>query len=100
MIYCDGSLLELLRRLDDELRFLLITSYASAMPLKQRPDDAQEARLSGGAVLYIKAAATPHPKCVRCWHRREDVGQHAEHPQLCGRCVENVAGAGEQRRYA
>jgi isoleucyl-tRNA synthetase len=28
------------------------------------------------------------------------VGEHAEHPELCGRCVENVAGAGEHRHYA
>jgi isoleucyl-tRNA synthetase len=41
-----------------------------------------------------------HHKCVRCWHQRPDVGHHAEHPELCGRCVENVAGDGESRRYA
>jgi isoleucyl-tRNA synthetase len=99
-IYCEGSMLELLRRLHDELRFLLITSYACALPRGERPDDAQEARLPGGEMLYIKAAATPHPKCVRCWHHREDVGQYSEHPQLCGRCVENVAGGGEKRKYA
>ena len=29
-----------------------------------------------------------------------DVGMHAAHPQLCGRCVENVDGAGEIRHYA
>mgnify|MGYP000876315353 CR=1 FL=1 len=39
-------------------------------------------------------------KCVRCWHQREDVGQSSEHPELCGRCIENVAGAGEERRIA
>jgi isoleucyl-tRNA synthetase len=28
------------------------------------------------------------------------VGQHAEHEDLCGRCVENVNGAGEAREFA
>ena len=28
---------------------------------------------------------------------REDVGAHAKHPQLCGRCVSNVDGDGETR---
>jgi isoleucyl-tRNA synthetase len=28
------------------------------------------------------------------------VGRHAAHPELCGRCVENVDGPGETRRYA
>jgi len=42
----------------------------------------------------------PDDKCVRCWHQREDVGQSTEHPELCGRCIENVAGDGEERRLA
>jgi isoleucyl-tRNA synthetase len=29
-------------------------------------------------------------KCERCWHWETDVGSHAEHPTLCGRCVEAV----------
>ena len=37
-------------------------------------------------------------KCVRCWHRREDVGSNPEHPELCSRCVDNVDGPGESRR--
>ena len=28
------------------------------------------------------------------------VGDSDEHPELCGRCVENVAGSGEQRSFA
>ncbi|HEY5233561.1 MAG TPA: class I tRNA ligase family protein, partial [Verrucomicrobiae bacterium] len=29
-------------------------------------------------------------KCERCWHWETDIGQNAEHPTLCGRCVEAV----------
>jgi isoleucyl-tRNA synthetase len=29
-------------------------------------------------------------KCERCWHWETDVGSHAEHPTICGRCVEAV----------
>ena len=29
-------------------------------------------------------------KCERCWHWEEDVGQAAQHPTICGRCVEAV----------
>jgi isoleucyl-tRNA synthetase len=29
-------------------------------------------------------------KCERCWHWETDVGSHAAHPTLCGRCVEAV----------
>ena len=31
-----------------------------------------------------------HHKCARCWKHLLDVGTHAEHPTLCGRCVEAV----------
>ena len=38
-------------------------------------------------------------KCVRCWHHREDVGTHTEHPEICERCIDNVCGDGESRRF-
>jgi len=50
--------------------------------------------------VFIKVSKSENEKCVRCWHHREDVGQHAEHIELCGRCIENVAGDGEKREYA
>ena len=52
-----------------------------------------------GLEAWIVARATEAAKCVRCWHYRADVGRHADHPELCGRCVENVDGAGEDRRH-
>jgi isoleucyl-tRNA synthetase len=50
--------------------------------------------------LELLLRSSDKVKCVRCWHHREDIGRHAEHPELCGRCVENVDGAGETRRFA
>ena len=96
-LYCDDSLYSLLERLEDELRFVLITSYARIHPLNEIPADAEETELEG---LKVQVAASAHDKCVRCWHHREDVGSSGDHPELCGRCLENVAGLGEQRRYA
>ncbi len=95
-LYCDGELHDSLGKLGDELRFVLITSYAGLKPLAERGDDARDSELDG---LAVAAVASQHPKCVRCWHHREDVGRHADHPELCGRCVENVAGEGETRRH-
>jgi isoleucyl-tRNA synthetase len=31
-------------------------------------------------------------KCERCWHYETDIGQHAAHPTLCGRCVAVLEG--------
>ena len=98
-LYCDGEVLEGLRRLGDELRFALITSYARVHALPARPAGAVEAALETGGQVWIAVAASAHAKCVRCWHHREDVGAHTQHPELCGRCVENVAGSGETRHH-
>jgi isoleucyl-tRNA synthetase len=54
--------------------------------------------LVNGAAIYVHP--TEAAKCVRCWHRRTDVGQNHEHPELCGRCVTNISGVGEKRTYA
>jgi isoleucyl-tRNA synthetase len=99
-LYVDPQLHELLLRLGDELRFVLITSAADVRPLEDKPGDAEESQLSNQKTIWVRASASPHAKCVRCWHHRADVGQHADHPELCGRCVANVTGTGEQRRYA
>ena len=96
-IYCDGRLLQSLQRLGEELRFVMITSGAAALPATGRPGDAVAAQ-AGGA--WIRAFPSERAKCARCWHHREDTGCDPRHPELCLRCVENVAGKGEQRRYA
>ena len=98
-IYADDATLDVLQRLGDELRFVLITSYARVHPLAARPADCALTDIEGGQIA-IAAKASLHAKCVRCWHHREDVGSHAAHPELCSRCVENVEGAGETRCFA
>jgi len=96
-LYVEESRMALLRQLGDELRFVLITSAAELQPLSAAPADAVATEDEG---IRILARASTAPKCVRCWHHRADVGRVAEHPELCGRCVENVTGSGEIRLYA
>ena len=44
------------------------------------------------AGLRISVVRAPWPRCARCWNRTADVGGHAVHPTLCGRCVRAVQG--------
>jgi len=100
-LYVDTELQVMLNSLQQELRFVLITSEARVESLDQADDSCIEAALeSSGQTIKIKVSASENTKCVRCWHHREDVGQNEEHPELCGRCVENVAGDGEIRQFA
>jgi len=96
-LYCEPELAATLAKLEDELRFVLITSYARLHPLEARPADAHDTDLPG---LAVEVTPSAHTKCVRCWHHRQDVGADPDHPDLCGRCVTNVGGDGETRRFA
>jgi isoleucyl-tRNA synthetase len=82
----------------DELRFFFITSDASLVAAETHPEGAEVVELEG-AKAWISASVSDAAKCVRCWHRRDEVGSHPDHPELCGRCVSNVEGPGETRRW-
>lgn len=96
-LYAEEALYRTLMQIGDELRFILITSYARLHPAQQRPSHALETDMPD---LWTVVSPSSHSKCVRCWHHREDVGSYPDHPELCGRCVENVEGAGERRDFA
>ena len=96
-IYCSAEWMKAFEQLGDELRFVLITSYVRLHPLAEKPAVAVDTDVEG---LSVRVSASEHAKCVRCWHFREDVGQHEDHPELCGRCIDNVDGDGENRQFA
>jgi len=81
-----------------ELRFFFITSEVTLSPLEGRPTSAERVELDG-AEVYVSATVSEAVKCIRCWQHRADVGANPDHPEICGRCVENVTGQGEDRRW-
>jgi isoleucyl-tRNA synthetase len=96
-LYCSDELADLLALLGDELRFVLITSDATVEVLDMAPETAAATEVEG---LALQVEVSAFEKCERCWHRREDVGTHSAHTTLCGRCIENIDGDGEQRQFA
>jgi isoleucyl-tRNA synthetase len=96
-VYATPAAFARLNALRDELRFFLITSEARVHQVDAAPSHAVATGLQG---VSIAVKETEAAKCARCWHRRPDVGQHAEHPEICGRCVTNLTTAGEKRTYA
>ena len=98
IIYADQKLLDQFRAISEELRFVLITSEVK-LALLQDTNSAQAIKLANGTIA-IEASPSEHAKCVRCWHHRVEVGQNDSHPQLCGRCIDNIDGDGEKRLYA
>jgi isoleucyl-tRNA synthetase len=96
VLYADDAMTAALEQLGEELRFVTITSGATLKPLAEAPAELEP--VADG--LKVAITASEKPKCVRCWHHRDDVGADDAHPELCGRCVTNVNGDGEARRYA
>jgi isoleucyl-tRNA synthetase len=75
----------LLATLGADLKFVFITSKVT---------------LRAGDALAIQSSSSDDSKCERCWHYNADVGADSAHPGLCGRCISNLHGAGEQRKFA
>lgn len=96
-LYVSDAHYALLQSFGNELRFILITSAATVLPLSDRSAQALWCEALG---LAIEIQATVVPKCSRCWHRLPDVGLNAAHPELCLRCVDNISGQDEIRHFA
>ncbi len=99
-VYLDEAQHRRMSALGDELRFVLITSQARLRPASERPATAVAAESVAKEGAWISVGVLEAPKCARCWHRREDIGQDPRHPEICARCVTNLDGPGETRRYA
>ena len=112
-VWCVPQQYQRLSVLGAELRFFTITSEAQVHQVVPEevvalsaevarspasvPADAVPAESVPGGGVWIRVQPYAQPKCVRCWHHRADVGASAEHPELCGRCIGNLALPGEAR---
>ena len=86
-IHVDDNLYASLVSLENDLRFVLITSRATVYK-------------KVGAGLQVDVTPSTYQKCERCWHYRAEVGSDLDHPTICGRCLSNLFGHGEHRTYA
>ena len=96
-IYAPAEQAQKFSALRDELRFLLITSQARVIESDTPPIEAVPSHAEN---VWIEVKPSSQPKCVRCWHLRSDVGSDPRHPELCARCVVNIDGPGEERKFA
>jgi len=73
---CSGETATLLRRHEDDLRFIFIVSQV----VVEEMSDAQDG-------LQVDVLKADGEKCERCWNFSVKVGSDAEHPTLCERCL-------------
>ncbi|WP_034411860.1 isoleucine--tRNA ligase [Candidatus Photodesmus katoptron] len=96
-LYTDDSLANRLNKLKSELRFVLLTSKAKVKNIAEKTDTAQATEVAN---LFIKVVRTKAKKCDRCWHYVSDVGSVKGYEKICVRCISNMHGKGEIRRFA
>jgi isoleucyl-tRNA synthetase len=51
-----------------------------------------EVKIEKGAEFKITADKCTHAKCDRCWNYLPTVGDNADKPELCDRCIKVIAG--------
>ncbi|MEL6114212.1 isoleucine--tRNA ligase [Photobacterium sp. SP02] len=96
-LFAEPELAAKLSSLENELRFVLLTSKAQVALADSKPAEAKPTEVAGLSVLVTASEAA---KCDRCWHHVADVGTIAGHEEICGRCVTNIDGQGEERKFA
>jgi isoleucyl-tRNA synthetase len=93
-LYANSEIATALAKLENELRFVLLTSQANVKPLEDAPQQALQSDIQG---LKIELAKAQGDKCPRCWHYTIDNNPTTH---LCKRCEENIHGNGEVRHFA
>ena len=85
-ISCDKKTFKALQKIEDELKFVFISSEV-------------EIAESSNSELDIEVNNFDQKKCIRCWNKCSSVGLYAEDPEICSRCYTNVYGDGEIRKF-
>ncbi|WP_395479659.1 isoleucine--tRNA ligase [Candidatus Curculioniphilus buchneri] len=96
-LYAEPTLASQLCIIEDELHFALLTSSSAILDYAEASNDAIQCEGVQGLKVILKKAIGK--KCSRCWHYETDVGEHAHYPEICSRCIKNVVGLGEERKY-
>jgi isoleucyl-tRNA synthetase len=84
----------------DELRYLFLTSKVQLLDTRRGLKGLKTLRVQGQDnwdIGVVNAAEQDHngklyQKCDRCWNYSSHVGESAEHPLLCERCIPALAG--------
>lgn len=96
-IYAVPALAAQLRALGSELHFGLLTSQAIVEDYDAAGTDAMNSIDLPDIKVFLEKA--DGNKCIRCWHYELDIGHNVLHPKICGRCITNILGKGEHRKF-
>ena len=95
-ILCNKNCYEEMKVLSEELKFIFIVSDCKI----NLSNDAVFEDAFDNYEFSINVHKSTHQKCERCWHLCSSIGEDNKHPNICRRCIENIDGDGEKRKFA
>lgn len=97
ILYATSELANYLRVVQDELSFGLLISSVVILDYCDVDKDMPIQEEMPGLKIVLKKAEGE--KCLRCWHYRTDLSQNINYLNICKRCINNMIGCGECRRF-
>ncbi|XBC40879.1 MAG: isoleucine--tRNA ligase [Buchnera aphidicola (Nurudea yanoniella)] len=97
ILYIDEDIQNMLKLLKNELKFLFLVSKIQIKNYYSAPHYATKSKFVKHLKIYVEKINGI--KCMRCWHiisKKEDIDNKLK---ICKRCVSNVKGPGENRRF-
>lgn len=77
---------DIVKALEDEISYVMITSEAKLVGVSEKRE--------------ISVSVSGFKKCERCWQYKPDVGTDSTYKTLCCRCIGNLFGSPEKRKFA
>jgi len=85
-LFLDDETYKVIEKYKDFLPTLFIVSSADVVKGADAPQGSYISEDKKGLAVFVEKAGGG--KCERCWNWSVSVGEHKEHPALCGRCYE------------
>ena len=70
-----------------EIKIPQVQNQVSDRDLLRELLNVSDLKIKVGEPISHLVSKADGQKCERCWHWETDIGQNAEHPTICGRCI-------------
>lgn len=97
-IYANSKLVKQLRVLNSELAFGLLVSSVLILDIYDENVDKTKIMLNSDEFEVI-LKKSKGKKCARCWNYTLNIIQHRDYLNICSRCLKNIIGSGETRKF-
>ncbi len=89
-LYLEKNFFKKIKKIKSELKFFFLTSKLN---IKKKNN------LSKKDFFQLKCKEHYGIKCKRCWHYVTKINNNKNYPNICKRCILNIIGKGEKRKF-